>query len=278
MSECGFCSYHSLHYQEKKFQWRFHMHSRVCASTEEFFQNIPFLQTQAKNSNPRAASPESWAERKKYEVWRKRRSGEREGLEKEKVYQHWQSLSGGLFQPYNIYSILVGKSNNFVKICIKRTWKLQRMRVYPRNNKLCIIINPKGCGKEVTNPTLSFGRATGSPGKWSALAWRRKSGNCWGNGGFWQLWGGGWRNLFSLGLTRSFNVWATSPRDVMGIRGNKTGPQEGHSGFVSFCGKIKTPSKDHPTLAFQLSHPPGLSECSKMCPSNSFLPRINKDF
>lgn len=50
---------------------------------------------------------------------------------------------GGRFQPYN--SILVGKSNNFLKICIQKTPKLQKMGIYLRNNKFCVIINPKGC-------------------------------------------------------------------------------------------------------------------------------------
>lgn len=77
-----------------------------------------------------------------------------------------------------------------------------------------------------------------------------KVGNC--HGCFWQLRGGGW-SLFVQGLSRNFNVRATSPRDVMGICGNKMWPQEGHSDFISFCGKIKNSSKDHPTFAFQLS-------------------------
>lgn len=44
----------------------------------------------------------------------------------------------------------------------------------------------------------------------------------------------------------------------MGICGNKMWPQEGHSDFISFCGKIKNSSKDHPTIAFPLSYTPGL--------------------
>lgn len=123
-----------------------------------------------------------------------------------------------------------------------------------------IFINHKGCRKEATNTTLLSQRSRVALAEcgYCALAGRLKGGNCWGNGCFWQLWGGGWRNLFLQGLTRNFNVWATSPRDVMGISGNKMRPQEGHSDFISFCGKIKNSSKDHPTIAFQLSYPPGL--------------------
>jgi len=44
----------------------------------------------------------------------------------------------------------------------------------------------------------------------------------------------------------------------MGICGNKMWPQEGHSDFIRFCGKIKNSSKDHPAVAFQLTYPPGL--------------------
>lgn len=122
-----------------------------------------------------------------------------------------------------------------------------------------IFINHKDCTKEATNTTLLFWRSRVAllPSVATVL-WHgnQKVGNCWGNGCFWQLWGGGWRNLFLQGLTRNFNVWATSLRDVMGICGNKMWPQEGHSDFISFCGKIKNSSKGHPTVAFQLSYPP----------------------
>jgi len=64
--------------------------------------------------------------------------------------------------------------------------------------------------------------------------------------------------MFLQGLIRNFNVRATSPRNVMGICGNQMWPQEGHSDFSSFCGKIKNSSKDRPTFAFQLSQSPGL--------------------